>query len=117
MVIGKTFVKYKIMDESITGFSQEEIREDFRKLMVASSSQTVLYALFFAEVRKDRRLLDKLFEQVRYVTEKYQMTPQSIIKDFEHGIENNYSVDPSLMDAVYEEALDELQKELGERNA
>jgi hypothetical protein len=117
MVVGKTLDKFNIMDEKYIGFSQDEIREDFRKLMVASSSQTVLYALFFAEVRKDRRLLDKLFEQVRYVTEKYQMTPYSVIKDFDNGLENNYTVDPQLVSDIYEEALAELEAEMGENNA
>jgi hypothetical protein len=99
------------MDSKYIGFTNEEIREDFRKLMVAAAPQTMLYAMFFAERQRDFRLMEKIYDQVQYTVEKYQMTPLTIMKDLDMGLENNYFNDQNVMNEVYEEAMSQLESE------
>lgn len=91
----------------------EEIREDFRKLMVASAPQTMLYALYFANKRGDEKLLNKIYGIVEHVVTKYNMTTNTIMSDLDMGLANNYYLDPASTSEIFDEAVAELEAEEG----
>jgi len=75
-----------------------EFEELWRRFSICASPNNLLFALYFALGRKDYRLLDKLFDHVDQLLERYNMTPETIMGDIDASINQEYSITPTIND-------------------